>query len=66
MGGVSTCSDGGVLRIVLDKPEKLNAVNTPMLVALREAISASATDDSVRMITLTGSGRAFCSGGDLS
>ncbi len=63
--GVSCRRDDAVLRIVLDKPEKLNAVNTPMLVALREAISAAATDDSVRVITLTGAGRAFCAGGEV-
>ena len=64
--GVSCHRDGGVLRVGLDKPEKLNAVNTPMLVALRDTISAAANDDSVRVMALTGAGRAFCSGGDLS
>jgi len=64
--GVSSHRDGAVLRVALDRPEKLNAVNTPMLVALRDAISAAAIDDSVRAMTLTGTGRAFCSGGDLS
>ncbi len=54
------------MRVVLDKPDKLNAVNTPMLVALRDAISTAAIDDSIRVVTLTGAGRAFCSGGDLS
>jgi enoyl-CoA hydratase/carnithine racemase len=63
--GVSCHRDDAVLRIVLEKPEKLNAVNTPMLVALREAISAAANDDSVRVVTLTGAGRAFCAGGDV-
>lgn len=55
-----------MLRIVLDKPDKLNAVNTPMLTALRDAIRAAADDDSIRVISLTGAGRAFCAGGDLS
>lgn len=64
--GISCRRDGGVLRLVLDKSEKLNAVNTPMLLELRDAISAAATDDSVRVMTLTGAGRAFCSGGDMS
>lgn len=64
--GVLCRSDGAVLHIVLDKPDKLNAVNTPMLIALRDAVRAAAGDDSVRGITLTGAGRAFCAGGDLS
>ncbi len=64
--GISCQRDGVVLRVVLDKPEKLNAVNTPMLVELRDAIAAVNTEDSIRVVTLTGAGRAFCSGGDLS
>ena len=64
--GVFSRRDGALLHVVLDKPEKLNAVNTPMLVALRDAISGAAIDDSVRAVTLSGAGRAFCSGGDLS
>ncbi len=64
--GISCQRDGVVLRVVLAKPEKLNAVNTPMLVELRDAFAAAATEDSIRVVTLTGAGRAFCSGGDLS
>lgn len=64
--GISCHRDGAVLRTVLDKPDKLNAVNTAMLIALRDAVRAAAGEDSVRVITLTGAGRAFCAGGDLS
>lgn len=64
--GISSQRDSGALRLVLDKPDKLNAVNTPMLVALRGEIAAAATDDSTRVVVLTGAGRAFCSGGDMS
>lgn len=64
--GVSCRHEGAVLRVVLDRPAKLNAVNTPMLVTLRDAVTAAAADDSVRVVTLTGAGRAFCAGGDLS
>jgi enoyl-CoA hydratase len=63
--GISSDRGGGVLRVVLDKPEKLNAVDTPMLVELRDTIAGAAADDSVRAIALTGAGRAFCAGGDV-
>lgn len=63
--GVTTQIDGPVLRVTLDRPEKLNAVNTPMLWALKEAIEA-ADDDAVRVVVLTGAGRGFCAGGDLT
>lgn len=65
MNGVSAQLDVGVLRITLDKPEKLNAVDTPMLRELLARIG-DAADESVRVVVLTGAGRAFCSGGDLT
>lgn len=64
--GISSLRDNGVLRVVLDRPAKLNAVNTPMLVGLRDEITTAATDDAIRVVTLTGAGRAFCSGGDMT
>jgi enoyl-CoA hydratase len=65
VNGISCSHGGGILRIVLDRPEKLNAMDTAMLHELRARINDGA-DDSVRVVTLTGAGRAFCSGGDLS
>jgi enoyl-CoA hydratase len=65
MNGISVEHDGSVLRIQLDRPEKLNAVDTPMLDELSAQLGA-AVDDSVRAVLLTGEGRAFCSGGDLT
>jgi enoyl-CoA hydratase len=64
--GISVEHDGSVLRIRLDRPEKLNAVDTPMLDELSARLDAAAADDSVRAVLLTGAGRAFCSGGDLT
>jgi enoyl-CoA hydratase len=66
VNGVSVDHDGAVLRIRLDRPEKLNAVDTPMLDELSARFRGAGTDESVRAVLLTGAGRAFCSGGDLT
>lgn len=55
----------GVCRITLNRPDKLNAFNTEMHVALFAALSEAATDEDVRAILVTGAGRAFCAGQDL-
>jgi enoyl-CoA hydratase len=65
VNGISVEHDGTILRIQLDRPEKLNAVDTPMLDELSARLGAAA-DDSVRAVLLTGEDRAFCSGGDLT
>jgi enoyl-CoA hydratase/carnithine racemase len=56
----------GVATLTLDRPERLNAVNQPMLEALRAALDRADADDSVRAVIVTGAGRAFCAGADLS
>jgi 2-(1,2-epoxy-1,2-dihydrophenyl)acetyl-CoA isomerase len=56
----------GVTIISLARPEKLNAINAAVHAALREALSAAEADDAVRCIVLTGEGRAFSSGQDLT
>lgn len=66
MNGISVERDGTVLRIRLDRPEKLNAVDTPMLDELSSRLGDVVADDAVRAVLLTGAGRAFCSGGDLT
>jgi enoyl-CoA hydratase/carnithine racemase len=65
VNGISVEHDGAVLRIRLDRPDKFNAVDTPMLDELQARL-ADATDESVRAVLLIGAGRAFCSGGDLT
>lgn len=64
--GISVAGDAAIRRIQLDRPEKLNAVDTPMLDELSVRLRDAAADDSVRAVLLTGAGRAFCSGGDLT
>ncbi len=51
--------------ITFDRPEQMNALDTPTKVALLEAVTAAAEDEAVRCLLLTGTGRAFCVGQDL-
>src|SRR5581483_2580529 len=58
-------TDGAVARIVLNRPERLNAINTQLVSDLRAAVVAANDDAAVRVIVLSGAGRAFCAGYDL-
>jgi 2-(1,2-epoxy-1,2-dihydrophenyl)acetyl-CoA isomerase len=62
---VDTTTDG-IRTIVLDRPDRLNAVNGALAASLADALADAAGDDAVRVVVLTGAGRAFCSGLDLS
>lgn len=57
--------DGQVVMLTLNRPEKRNAISTPMIDDLFAALSAAEADKSVRVVILTGAGKAFCSGMDL-
>ena len=57
--------DGPIASISLNRPDKLNAINAQMLAELHQAMDAAEGDERVRVITLQGIGRAFCSGFDL-
>jgi 2-(1,2-epoxy-1,2-dihydrophenyl)acetyl-CoA isomerase len=56
----------GAATITLNRPDKLNAWNLQFGLDLREAVEQLAGDDSVRAVLITGAGRAFSSGADLS
>lgn len=56
----------GVATITLNRPEKLNAFTGTMMAELIAAFDASDADDDVRCVIVTGAGRAFCAGADLS
>jgi enoyl-CoA hydratase len=62
---ILTTRDGVVATITLSRPEALNALTIPMLGELAEALDDVAADDGVRVVVLTGAGRAFSSGVDL-
>ncbi|HEY1419649.1 MAG TPA: enoyl-CoA hydratase-related protein [Candidatus Dormibacteraeota bacterium] len=58
--------EGGVGWIRLDRPEKMNAIGALTRHQLGEAIKQAERDEAVRVVVLTGSGRAFCSGADVT
>ena len=54
------------VRLTMDRPAKLNALNGQLVEALIAALDAAEADDEVRVIALAGAGRAFCAGYDLT
>ena len=57
--------EAGVLTLTLNRPEARNAMSIGMLTALSERLALAETDDDVRCVVLTGTGKAFCAGGDV-
>lgn len=64
-GGLGVERDGAVLELVLDRPEKRNALDDVLLARLGEELEAAARDDSVNVVVLRASGDHFCAGFDL-
>jgi len=56
---------GGVLHLVLNRPEKRNALDAELVSALKEALRAADGEEEVRVVALSGAGSDFCSGADL-
>ena len=56
----------GIARITLNRPERLNSFTSSMHAQLRDALAQVAADKSARVLLLTGAGRGFCAGQDLS
>jgi len=57
--------EGGLARVTLDRPEAMNGMTNRMVREAREVLERAAGDRSVRVLVLTGAGRAFCPGADL-
>jgi|SRR5271167_2621263 2-(1,2-epoxy-1,2-dihydrophenyl)acetyl-CoA isomerase len=58
--------DGSIVTLTLNRPEKLNALDSALPTALNAALERIANDSFVHVVILTGAGRAFCAGGDLA
>ena len=56
----------GVARLMLNRPDKLNSFNSEMHAELRQALDQIANDENIRTLLITGAGRGFCAGQDLS
>ena len=58
-------SEGGLARVTLNRPDAMNGMTNRMVREARDALELAASDASVRVLVLTGAGRAFCPGADL-
>jgi 2-(1,2-epoxy-1,2-dihydrophenyl)acetyl-CoA isomerase len=63
---IKVAENSGIVTITLNRPEKLNALIGHMRRDLAEALEEAGSDPDVRVIVLTGAGRAFCAGGDVN
>jgi enoyl-CoA hydratase/carnithine racemase len=62
---IDVTDDSGIVTITLNRPDKLNALVGHMRRDLAEALEQAGSDRLVRVVVITGAGRAFCAGGDL-
>src|SRR3546814_9505612 len=60
-----TVEESGVATLLLNRPDKLNAINLAMMMELRRAFAELDEDPRAKVVVLRGAGRAFCAGADL-
>jgi len=58
--------EASIVTLTMNRPDRLNALNNDLSNALNESLTRIAADHSVHVVILTGAGRAFCAGGDLT
>lgn len=63
-GSVTVLREGSLLRLTLCRPDRRNALSPPMTATLIDALTAAASDDTLRAVHLRGSGDDFCAGAD--
>jgi len=63
--GIIYTKEEGIATITLNRPERMNAFSPEMQDSIYRAIDDAAADDDVRVLVLTGTGRAFCTGADV-
>ncbi|MCW3071713.1 MAG: 2-(1,2-epoxy,2-dihydrophenyl)acetyl-CoA isomerase [Bacteroidetes bacterium] len=63
---IKTETEGSVLKITLNRPDKFNSFNREMSLQLQAALDTAAGDKTIRAVYLSGEGKAFCAGQDLS
>lgn len=56
----------GIAVLVMNRPDRMNALNNELATTLHSSLERIAKNDAIRVVVLTGAGRAFCAGGDLS
>ena len=63
---IEVAEEPGIVTITLNRPDKLNAFVGHMRRDLADALESASSDHSVRVVVITGAGRAFCAGGDVT
>jgi 2-(1,2-epoxy-1,2-dihydrophenyl)acetyl-CoA isomerase len=58
--------EGGVLTLTLNRPDRMNALNSALVEALGAAIRKAGTEEACRVVLITGAGKGFCAGADLT
>ncbi|MEM3384423.1 MAG: enoyl-CoA hydratase/isomerase family protein [Nitrososphaeria archaeon] len=62
---VSINKEDYILKLTLNRPEKLNALNSMLLTEVQKVLEENENDNNVRVVIISGSGRAFCAGADI-
>ena len=64
--GLTVDKEAGVAKLTLNRPEQLNAISIPMAQSLKKALGDIDKDSSLKVLILTGAGRSFCAGLDVT
>ena len=66
MPDIESVVEGGVMTVTLNRPERMNSLSPELTSGLLDAVQRASADDDVRVMVLTGAGRAFCAGAEVS